>query len=502
MTKQSLQLAEDIPPSPFWLFVLRFGLAGVVIVFYLTAMLHYQYTPDDTYIYLQYAKNIAQGEGFSFNAGIPSYGVMGPLWVLLLAIGARIGLDPFIVAKTFDVLFASLSIILAQLVALHVTRHRFYSFFAAVFVGFDAWLLRWAGTGLETSLATFLVLMTLWNLVMRDAPLAAGSCGLLTLVRPEGVLFFALVLVKAWEFGRIRDAQWRTLGYTLLFFLIIVVPWIFYALITFGTIVPNSYPARTFGMFDWRESVRAVAASIQVLVGSQAVVCVFLGGGVFVAWLRNGARFLWREAAPVAVVVALVAGDAVVGVRMLSRYLLPVIPVVVIYGLWGMQRLEEAFRIPFRRMVVVMCVVSVVVMVQNAVLFGTRAVPHIVNYTRGMDDCFRPMAYWLREHSEPDAVVLARDVGLLGYISDRVMYDTPGVITPAMHRAFAGRTDAEGIREHAYETVVHPAFVVDAAPTRETLRLPNLDPVMTLEFPEPGFGTHDPVFYTLYRVLQ
>ena len=84
----------------------RYGPAFIVALFYVTVVFHYSYTPDDTYIYLQYAKNLANGNGFSFNANSPSYGITGPLWVLLIAGGVKAGLDPLIVAKTFDLLFA------------------------------------------------------------------------------------------------------------------------------------------------------------------------------------------------------------------------------------------------------------------------------------------------------------------------------------------------------------------------------------------------------------
>ncbi|HKW50623.1 MAG TPA: hypothetical protein VJQ53_02725, partial [Candidatus Eisenbacteria bacterium] len=43
------------------------------------------YLTDDTFIHLQFAKNLIGGHGFAFNAGEPTYGSTSPLWVLLLA---------------------------------------------------------------------------------------------------------------------------------------------------------------------------------------------------------------------------------------------------------------------------------------------------------------------------------------------------------------------------------------------------------------------------------
>ena len=41
---------------------------------------------DDTYIHMQYARNLAEAGELSFNRGDPSYGATSPLWVGMLAL--------------------------------------------------------------------------------------------------------------------------------------------------------------------------------------------------------------------------------------------------------------------------------------------------------------------------------------------------------------------------------------------------------------------------------
>ena len=48
---------------------------------------------DDAYIHFVYAKNLASGNGLSFNAGTTSFGTSSPLWTFVLAGCARGGLD-------------------------------------------------------------------------------------------------------------------------------------------------------------------------------------------------------------------------------------------------------------------------------------------------------------------------------------------------------------------------------------------------------------------------
>src|SRR5262245_41845498 len=62
------------------------------------------YVVDDAYISFRYAKNLADGQGFVFNAGSPVEGVTNLLWTLVLAGAfetgaiARLGVERFVIA--------------------------------------------------------------------------------------------------------------------------------------------------------------------------------------------------------------------------------------------------------------------------------------------------------------------------------------------------------------------------------------------------------------------
>src|SRR5260221_9240492 len=71
--------------------LLLISLPLIVLLFYGTASLHFPYTPDDTYIYLQFARNATQGNGISFNAGEPTSGVTRTLWMFIISLGWKLG---------------------------------------------------------------------------------------------------------------------------------------------------------------------------------------------------------------------------------------------------------------------------------------------------------------------------------------------------------------------------------------------------------------------------
>ena len=44
-----------------------------------------RFTTDDAFIHFQFARNLANGRGFSYNSDEPTYGDTSPLWVFMLA---------------------------------------------------------------------------------------------------------------------------------------------------------------------------------------------------------------------------------------------------------------------------------------------------------------------------------------------------------------------------------------------------------------------------------
>jgi len=90
---------------------------------------------DDTYIHLVYARNLAAGDGLCFNAGQASFGTSSPLWVGLLALCAKTGIDLRSAALALCFLCYYFSAVLIFLVCQQVLGSRessFYPFAAAL----------------------------------------------------------------------------------------------------------------------------------------------------------------------------------------------------------------------------------------------------------------------------------------------------------------------------------------------------------------------------------
>ena len=485
-----------------WRLVLQYGIGFIVLVFFVTASLHFRYTPDDTYIYLQYGRNIARGEGFSFNAGTPSYGVTGPLWALLIAAGAKLSLDPYIVAKTLDIVFASLSIIGVLAFAFILMRDRIYALIAACIFSFDAWFLRWSGSGMETSLSILLVMLVLWYAYKKEYITSALVVGLLTLVRPEGILLFLAVLVDRVINGKERAAVIKTILGSFLVYSIVVGSWLLYSYLQFGTIVANTFQAKSTEGTSLPLLWHFVMANFEIIGTTQILLALFLVAGVILVVRRSDWRTLREDGFPLLWVILLPLCYVVMSVQVVSRYLLLILPLVVVYGVWGIKRLEVASLVSPQRGLQILLVVAALSLAQNQLIYRMWIVPHMESFELGTEECLKPIAYWLRSNSSPGTTVLTPDIGMLGYVSERTMYDTAGLLTLDVKRAFRGVSYDEGMKQRRYEQVVHPDYVIDRSPVPERLASESLKPVMTRTFSGLGLSKPELEYYTLYKVMR
>ena len=179
-----------------WLLIV--ALPIIVAVFYITAAAHFSYTPDDTYIYLQFAKNLTHGNGISFNAGTPTYGFTSPLWLFIVSLGGAMGIDLLMVAKVVDLVLASFALIVFYLIAHELIRDVAVAICATIAFSVNAWFMRWAGTGMETSLAVLLMLATMLFCFRNEYFVAIVMAALLSLVRPEAVMIVPIIVADVY----------------------------------------------------------------------------------------------------------------------------------------------------------------------------------------------------------------------------------------------------------------------------------------------------------------
>ena len=88
------------------------GLVLPLITAFATMWRLRSFTIDDAYISYRYSRNLAKGLGLVYNAGERIEGYTNFSWTVLLALGAKLGVDPAVTAKVLGFAFGLAAIAL------------------------------------------------------------------------------------------------------------------------------------------------------------------------------------------------------------------------------------------------------------------------------------------------------------------------------------------------------------------------------------------------------
>lgn len=162
---------------------------------------------DDALISFHYAQNLSQGHGLVWNLGEPpTQGFTNMSFVLLAALGIRLGLSPILVAYSLNGLGIAATLISLRLLAGRLfPQNRLLSLLPVLLVSLSWYHYANALSGLETLFCTGLIFMTC-AFALRyletgqsryfAALLAAGFAACLT--RPDSVPFVGLWFLMLW----------------------------------------------------------------------------------------------------------------------------------------------------------------------------------------------------------------------------------------------------------------------------------------------------------------
>ena len=499
----------------------RLGLVAAVV---LTAALAWPlrgYVTDDTYIHLQYARHLAAGDGFVFNTGERVYGSTSPLWVLLLADVMAMGVDGLLAAKLLGGAATLAALLLWATLIRRTIASPWLRAFAVLSWAAHAWMLRWSLSGMETPLAVALVLGGLvaftsarpWGSRSR---LASLLWALAALARPEcGVLLLLWVGLRLAERGLSAGA--RDVLHGLWPGLLVQFAWLVFALGYFGTPFPNTLAAKAAGGEGWAYFAEQLLRMGAIVATTDGVLLLaLLACGVLA--LRRGMRPALQPLErwlPALWLVAVPALYTVRGVPVLSRYLVPLLPVLA-WLAWravdgelvareaGRSRhvgREQAARIGL----VASGAIAALVLAQNLWTWGNVVRPQVSSFSAGLRASLVPWGEWFAAHTPTDAVIAAPDIGALGYLSHRRVVDLAGLVTPGMVPILREMPQEEAVARFEFARFSRPDYVVDRAPRAGDLRSRSpwraaLVPLGHASLPNLGVARPDSAVYSFYRI--
>ena len=428
------------------------------------------FTLDDSCIHLQFARNLAAGEGLAYNPGRLVTGSTAPLWTALVSLGFLVPPAGVAWAKVAGVALYLLVIPATYRLARVLGVMRGLAALGAALVAASSWMVWGALSGMEIPLFTLLSIVGITRHVrerraVADMPFSALFLALAALARPEGFLLLGAAFVDRLAGlaptlrGPDRSRALRVLGLWLALAAIVVVPtMIFYRVVGDG-FLPTTYAAKSPGLVRWLPSAGYLGVVVGIFFPVQPLMTLLALGGALALVAdrltgeddRTGLLpVLWLLGLPLAYSLMSPLGPGVV-VGNFGRYYFPLFPPLVVLGLLAVDRAAgpwlRAARDASRRPILV--VLAALVLLPTLLNLG-RGLELYTRNVLNVEDSDVAMARWLADRLPPEAVLAVNDIGALRFLLPNEVVDLAGIGNPEIRDHFAaaereGRHWREGI---------------------------------------------------------
>lgn len=196
-------------------------------------------TTDDAFITFRYARNLAAGAGFVYNPGQRVLGTTTPLFTMILALADPSSAHMPWVATSIGILADAITAMLIFVAVWEIKRNVWLAALSSSLWVISAGSIRFTAGGMETGLFTALLLASGVFLSFRRFTWATLCATCACLVRPEGVIALALVLVLVAK--DTRRIPWKLIALSAF----MLFPWVIFATLYFGSPIPNSLLAKS-----------------------------------------------------------------------------------------------------------------------------------------------------------------------------------------------------------------------------------------------------------------
>ncbi len=426
--------------------------AGIVLAGHAVRLLG-RNVPDDAVTSMQYAKNLALGNGLVFNLGERVDGYTNFLWVLFMtpiyAVCHALDIEFVPVMAHVGVLLAAVCVGLTYWIALQIWGRHVAVGVAVVFCLVDNSFTTWAGLGLETH---FLASFMLFALVVArsDTRFRGLWLGLALLgahlTRPDAALFGACVLgnellgaALAFRHGgpKAASSQLHAIGVALAAWLLPYAAYFAWHYLYYGAPFPNTYYVKLGGGIDgWERGASYVAGFFEVRAWVPA-----LGLLALFAWRDATLRALILYLPAHLLYVTYVGGDFMAG----HRFLVPQVPLfallvgAAVAQLWALAEREPARsaarRVSLSREHVAGFGVGLTLCVLAGLAWRERErgpLDESVAILRDAHDRQRRLLTWLRDVKPAGASFATGLIGHTGFYGELRVIDTFGIIDPVV----------------------------------------------------------------------
>jgi len=384
------------------------------IFYVIICSIFFNYTIDDTYISLRYARNLTSGHGlvFSTDGSKPIEGYTNFLWIILESILFKITFlkNVLLGIKIIGILFGTGIVILTYKLTYLISNNVKTSIIATSLISLFPNIPFWSISGLETPMYIFFLMLSIYLYVKKELFFSSIVFALAALSRPEGVLVFAIFSLYEISIGisKKKESTEKYLKKIILFllpFILIFGSYYIWRYNFYGFLFTNSFYAK--GNLNIFQSILGrVSCRLPFLHFTLPIIAI----GV-IAFLENFHKYEMLKYIFITFVTLFFLSFVAEREWMPGfRYELPFIPFIIIIFSIGLKDIMSVKKIIYQFIILFTVILY---------LFYPAINLHTATrYTIDLEKSHVALGKWLNKYVPKDSSFAGWDMGAIPYFSE------------------------------------------------------------------------------------
>lgn len=285
---------------------------------------------DDTYIFLRFARNIVNGHGIVWNIGEePIAGFTSNIYLIICTLLTFFFANPILSLQLFNIILAIIgTIYLLKWYSLINPELEKENFLVTLIIILSPAFQYWMISGMDALLNVVALVFYIYFITKspessKNHFLSGLFISVLTLIRPE---FIFLILYQS-AYLIVKKSKATNLTYMFLGFGILLIPFYLAYYLYFGSVLPNTYYAKTGGgIYQILGGLDYLYISAKRMFGKASIVLLLIIILGFSLSILRRHFYVLGIALSIIIITVIKGGDHFI----LGRFLLPAIPLVFI----------------------------------------------------------------------------------------------------------------------------------------------------------------------------
>ncbi|MDT3696525.1 MAG: hypothetical protein ROY99_09030 [Ignavibacterium sp.] len=409
---ESIKKDKNLIFIPFLTFFVR------AIIFYFIPN-----TYEDAFITFKYSENLANGFGLVYNIGEKVYGTTTPFFAIILAFFKYFGISCIISSLVINLISESITSLFVYKYLKNYTNE-LISFFITLLFVFSPSNISWSIQGMETAFFGMLIAASFFSLYKKKLFLAFLFAFLSAITRIDGLSVVFIIFLFSFIENKFSIFKFFTVPF------LIFIAWLIFLQIYFGNFLPNSMLAKLILYSGHSKSMLpnlSVVLSKYFLSGyySSALITVLFITGIYFT-LKKRIKLLPMIAWFFIYYSALIISKT----QIHGWYLIPPLFVFLIVSGIGIFSIYNILLKNFSRYQKLLNAFVVVFVILSSA-FALKLKIEQMNFELSYEETVRiPIGKYLNKYTPISSTVFLEPIGVIGYYSNRYIYDDSALISP------------------------------------------------------------------------